>query len=207
MPTRILPLLLISLMLLACGRSTPTSYYLLESSPGIEEAVGQPDASLRVAQVSVPAYLDRTGIVSRVNGENRLLIAEFHAWAEPLGQGVRRVLQEALTVPMLRQGIDVLPSEDDRSGDFVLLVDIQRFDGSLGDTMDNTAVLEARWTLQRNDGTVLGRGIHADKESISVPASRQNINQSYDLLVGAQSRLLQDMATALLQQLPPLMRK
>ncbi|MBQ3059587.1 MAG: membrane integrity-associated transporter subunit PqiC [Desulfovibrio sp.] len=193
-------LLFLSALLLACGRSTPTTYYLLESSLTPVESIGLPSKSLRVAQISVPAYLDRSGIVSRVTGENRLIIAEFHAWAEPLGQGVRRVLQEALAPPLLLQGFNVLAGNDDDSGDFVLLVDIQRLDG----TVKSMAVLEAHWTLQRENGKLLGRGIHVAREPL--PGTDADQNQDYNILVGAQSRLLQGMAVALAQKLPPLMK-
>lgn len=88
-------------LLTACGRSTPTNYYLLESSLGPVQADGLPAKSLRVAQVSVPEYLDRSGIVSRVDGQTQLIVAQFHAWAEPVSNGVRRVIQEVLTPPLL----------------------------------------------------------------------------------------------------------
>ncbi|MBQ4567291.1 MAG: membrane integrity-associated transporter subunit PqiC [Desulfovibrio sp.] len=203
---RTIPLLLLLCLLAACGRSTPTNYYLLESSLGLVAAQGLPRTSLRLAPVSLPAYLDRTGIVSRVEGQNRLIIAEFHAWAEPLGQGIARVLQAGLSPSLLTSGIDVLPVDADGGGDYVLLVEIQRLDGKLA----GTAVLEARWTLQDRSGMILGRGIHTAQEPITgnaAPASEAEATQSYDLLVQAQSRLVRDMAIALAPRLTPLMKE
>ena len=97
MSRRIFLLAALLTLLTACGRSTPTNYYLLESSLGPVQADGLPAKSLRVAQVSVPEYLDRSGIVSRVDGQTQLIVAQFHAWAEPVSNGVRRVTQEVLT--------------------------------------------------------------------------------------------------------------
>lgn len=181
-------------LLTACGRSTPTNYYLLESSLGPVQADGLPAKSLRVAQVSVPEYLDRSGIVSRVDGQTQLIVAQFHAWAEPVSNGVRRVTQEVLTPPLLAGGINVLPSGDESSGDFTLLLDVQRLDGNF----DDKAVLETRWTLRDRDNAILGRGIYASEEMVR--------GKTYDLLVGAESRLVRRMADYLAKKLPPLMR-
>lgn len=54
MSRRIFLLVALLTLLTACGRSTPTNYYLLESSLGPVQADGLPAKSLRVAQVSVP---------------------------------------------------------------------------------------------------------------------------------------------------------
>lgn len=203
---RSLPLLLLLCLLTACGRSSPTNYYLLESSSGLMEVQGLPRTSLRLAQVSLPAWLDRIGIVSRAEGQNRLVIAEFHAWAEPLGQGIARVLQAALCPPLLASGIDVLPVAADSGGDYLLFVEMQRLDGRLG----GMAVLQARWTLQDRSGMILGRGIHAAEEPVAgdaAPANEAEATQGYDLLVQAQSRLVQNMATALAPRLRALMKE
>ena len=109
MQRKILFLSLVLLTLLSgCARSTPTRYYLLESALEPVKADTLPSKNLRVAQVTVPDYLDRNSIVSRVNGETELVVSQFHAWAEPVGHGVRRVVQEVLTPPLLAVGLNVL---------------------------------------------------------------------------------------------------
>ena len=86
MQRKILLLSLVLLTLLSgCARSTPTRYYLLESALEPVKADTLPTRNLRVAQVTVPDYLDRNSIVSRVNGETELVVSQFHAWAEPVG--------------------------------------------------------------------------------------------------------------------------
>ena len=193
MSRRLLLLAALLTLLTACGRSAPTSYYLLESSLGLVQADGLPDRSLRVAQVNVSEYLDRNGIVSRVDGRNRLVIAGFHAWAEPLSHGVRRVVQQTLTPPLLAGGVNVLPSGDEGGGDFALLLDVQRLDGNF----DDKAVLEARWSLRNRDNAILGRGIYAAEEAVQ--------GKNYDALVAAESSLIRRMAEHLAEKLPPLM--
>lgn len=181
-------------LLAGCGRSTPSNYYLLESGQPPFEADSLPSRSLRVAQVNVPEYLDRNGIVSRVQGESKVIVAEFHLWAEPLSQGVRRVTRELLTPPLLAAGVLVLPEGDETRGDYTLLLDVQRLDANF----DAKAVLEARWTLMGAGDAILDRGIYAAEEMVH--------GKTYTLLVSAESRLLRRMAQHLSQKLQPLIK-
>lgn len=176
--------------LCSCGRSTPTRYYLLESRLGPMRVDNLPAKSLRVAQVEVPAYLNRNNIVSRVQGQTELILAEFHLWAEPVSNGVRRVVEEVLTKPMLEQGINVLPSGTEEKGDFVLLIDMQRLDGNFNEK----AVLESRWTLLDGNEQPVGRGIFAAEEM--VPGA------DYDILVNSEGSLVRKFGQYLSKQLP-----
>ena len=191
-------ILLLSLLLLTllsgCARSTPTRYYLLESALDPVKADTLPSKNLRVAQVTVPDYLDRNSIVSRVNGETELVVSQFHAWAEPVGHGVRRVVQEVLTPPLLAVGLNVLAPGDDTRADYVLLVDLQRLDGNF----DSKAVLEARWTLKNRHDDVIARGIYADAEPVE--------GKTYDVLTAAESRMVRRMGEHLAARLPVLTR-
>lgn len=181
------------LALAACGRSTPTNYYLLESALGPMQTDNLPPRSLRVAAVETPAYLNRNNIVSRVQGETRLILAEFHLWAEPVGNGVRRVVEESLTKPMLEHGVTVLPSGTASGGDYVLVLDLQRLDGNFNEK----AVLESRWALLDKDDKSLGNGIFSAEEQVQ--------GSDYNVLVGAESRLVRRLGDYLAQRLPPLM--
>lgn len=187
--------LFLLLALCGCGRSTPTHFYLLESALGPMQADTLPVKSLRVAMVNVPSYLNRNNIVSRVQGQTRLILAEFHLWAEPVSNGVRRVVEEVLTPPLLADGITVLPSGTDSDGDYVLLLDIMRLDGNFNEK----AVLEARWSLLGADGKERGKGIFATEEM--VPGA------TYDLLVAAESRMVRRLGSYLAERLPGMMLK
>lgn len=189
----LLALLSILMLTAACGRSTPTRYYLLESALPPIKTDSLPKKSLRVATVTVPDYLDRTGIVSRVDGQTQLIVAEFHAWAEPLVRGVGRVSREVLTAPLLKHGVTVLASAEDSNAEYVLLLDVQRLDGNF----NAKAVLELRWTLKNRDDKILGRGIYAAEELVS--------GADYDILTAAESRLVRNMAAHLATRLPALM--
>ena len=112
-------LALLTLLLTACGRSAPTHFYLLDSGQPPLTADSLPAASLSIAPVSVPDYLDRNGLVRRSDGQTRLEVSELDIWAEPLGQGARRVLGEVLAARLLPRGIDVITGGD-RQGDMEL---------------------------------------------------------------------------------------
>ena len=182
-------------LLSACGRSAPTAFYLLESSLAPATADSLPATRLRVAQVTVPEYLDRNGIVSRVDGKTQLVVAQFHSWAEPVRQGVRRVTQEVLTPPLLAAGVTVLAPGDDSRSEYTLVLDVQRLDGNF----HAQAVLEARWSLRDRDDKVLAQGIYADTEQVR--------GASYDDLTAAESVLVRRMGEHLAQRLPSHMRR
>lgn len=181
-------------LLCACGRSTPTQFYLLESSIGSMRVDSLPATSLRIPQVETPAYLNRNNIVSRVAGKTQLILADFHLWAEPVGNGVRRVVEEVLTAPLLEKNINVLPANTEERGDYVLLLDLQRLDGNFNEK----AVLECYWTLLNRDDKPLGRGIFSAEEEVD--------GADYNILVAAESRLARDFGLYLAEKLPLYMR-
>ena len=181
-------LALLTLLLTACGRSAPTHFYLLDSGQPPLTADSLPAASLSIAPVSVPDYLDRNGLVRRSDGQTRLEVSELDIWAEPLGQGARRVLGEVLAARLLPRGIDVIAAGD-RQGDMELAVALERLDG---DT-PGTARLQARWQLSRG-GEALDRGIYAASEDAGMSSAS---------LVAAQSRLLQGLGEHLADRLLP----
>lgn len=182
------------LFLGACFRSTPTNYYLLESTANSIQEDNLPARSLRVAQVEVPSYLNRNNIVSRVQGQTKLILAEFHLWAEPVSSGVRRVVEDVLFKPMLAEGINVLPTGTESGGDYVLLLDVQRLDGNFNEN----AVLDCRWTLLDKNERPLERGIFSAQEMVN--------GADYNILVGAESSLVRKLGTHLAQRLPQVIK-
>lgn len=186
---------LLAFFMAGCGRSSPTSYYLLESGAELTTLPDMPSKTLRVAQVETPPYLNRNNIVSRVNGETRLILAEFHLWAEPVGAGVRRVVEEILTRPLYEKGIGLLPAGTENRGDYALLLDVRRMDGNF----DEKAVLECWWTLIDRDDRTLDRGLYAAEEQ--VPGA------NYNVLAQAESKLLRDFGAYLSERLPPLLAR
>lgn len=191
---KILILFFCCLLFSACGRSSPTNYYLLESPTESISVDSMPKKSLRVAQVEIPGYLNRNDIVSRVQGQTRLILAEFHLWAEPVNNGVRRVVEEVLTPALLAEGITVLPGSSESSSDYTLLIDIQRFDGNFNEK----AVLQSKWTLLNQNDAPVQRGIYTAEEQVN--------GADYNILVNIESKLVHEFGKHLAERIPLLMR-
>ena len=135
----VVTLCLLACLLTACGKSAPTYYYLLESGEKPFAAPSLPATSLRIAHVGIPGYLDRQGVVSRREGDPLLNVNNFDIWAEPLDQGIRRVLREVLS-PSLLAGDIAVQTTDDAGWKAALLVDILRLDGAPGETEKLTSI-------------------------------------------------------------------
>ncbi len=199
----LLPVLLCLAALLAAGCSSrPTEFYLLNGAGTPVNSQHMPRTTMAIEQVLLPGYLDRGGIVVRGENGTSLTVPSFNVWAEPLQQGVQRVLAEMLSAPMLQTGITVLPYQNSSvSAWYALIVEILRFDA------DRTGLvqLEARWSLvDRTQTRVLNRGNFAAEERVSMPEF--GTAEMFDVVVGAESRLLQRFGAELAAQLPQYLR-
>ncbi len=127
----------------ACSESPATQYYTLTpiatSGPGDTDAN---DLVIAVGPITIPQYLDRTGVVIRASG-TRVVIKEFHAWSEPLADMIPRVLAENIGALLKTTNVFILPQRRRRMVDFQAEVDFVRFDiGSNGE-----AEMIARWSV------------------------------------------------------------
>lgn len=181
--------LCVCLTLCACGRSTPTRYYVLESAAPEVASGDMPATSLRVAAVSVPQYLDRTSLVQRGAQAGSLNVDDTQQWAEPLAEGVRRVVQEALAAPLRQKGVHVLANADDSDSDYVLFIHVERLEAFSADT----ARLAAQWRCEKNR-RIVGQGVFS--------ASEKMAGEGTSALVQAHSALVRQMAAWILERLP-----
>lgn len=151
-----------------CARSKPTRFYILTPSPSSEPTSNEPLSAkqlvLRVGPIDFPEYLDRPQIVSRTKG-NRLKLAEFDRWAEPLRQTFARALTENLSGALATERVVFLPWKGDGPVDYRITIEVLRFDCSPG----GEASLIVRWTLFGPDGTEL----EAPRRSRIMASTRQ----------------------------------
>jgi uncharacterized lipoprotein YmbA len=150
----------LALCLCACGSSPPTRYYTLEARPAPARS-GAAEVPIRVAPVTIPAELDRQGLVTRI-GPNQLRISDTDRWAAPLEGLIRRTLSADLAA-RLPAGMVLDPyaasgSESYRS----LRVDFE----SLYSSSDCAVTLQARWQLQSPSAPV-----QHGHESVEVPSA------------------------------------
>jgi len=168
-------------MTAGCARSAPTRFYTLcPAATGDLEPAGAGPVVV-VAPVRVAAYLDHSQIVSRLDG-GAVHLAELDRWAEPLDDGIRRVLVENLS--------RLLPSErvsENRSGGarvphWRVSVSVSRLE-----RVQDQVILTARWFVMRDaqDGSIAER-----LSTVTVDVGDREVAS----MVSAQSRALAELS-------------
>ena len=107
---------------------------------------GADKISLGIGPIELPPYVDRPQIVTR-SGDNRLHLAEYDRWGEPLKEGVARVLAENLSTIVGTDHVVLFPWKASEIPDYQITVNVTRFDA----TATGTAVLTARWSILQKE--------------------------------------------------------
>ena len=169
------------LTLAGCGKSAPTHFYSLSSqAPGQAVDAGR-CVALGIGPVEFPAYLDRSQIVTRI-GENRMHLAEFDQWIEPLRDNFQRALMEDLAGLVCAKPLVSHPWPAGGHPERQVAIQVTRFDGTLG----QEAVLRASWTVLDADGKALSWRATDLREQVAGP--------DHAALAAAQSRLVAKFA-------------
>ena len=186
----ILAVLAAGLTLAGCADTPPTRFYTLsplEDAPGGTPPANLPELTVGVGPVTLPPYLDRPQLVTRAGG-NRMVLADFDNWVEPLQGMFTRVLGENLALLLGTDDVLLLPQNRDFALDRQVEVDVTRFD------VDNVgnAVLDAKWWVYGRDGDKL---LRSGRSTISEPATVDD----YAAAAAALSRALGAMSTEIAQ--------
>jgi uncharacterized lipoprotein YmbA len=163
-----------------CGSSPKETYYTLSSAAtmnGPVPASGESAYSVAVGPVTLPDAVDRPQLVLRV-GPNEVTFEELHRWAGALKSEIPRIIAENLAVELNVKRVAAYPQSAGDNADYRVLVDIQRFDSTLGESVS----IDALWTVKRVSDGVLRTGRSNATESSS--------GGSYDAVVAAHSRAL-----------------
>jgi len=190
-------ILCISLAILSgCASSKPTRFYTLSSLVSSEKAIKatptEQDISIGIRPVRLPEYLDRPQIIT-LTSTNKLKLAEFDKWAEPLNENISRVLAGSLSTLLSTDRVFIFPWNRALSIEYRVAVDVIRFEGTLGERI----VLKANWTVF---------GDYGKKEIMTRTTSytERIEGQDYGAMVAAMSRTLeglsQDIAHAIKSQ-------
>ena len=127
----------------------PTRFYVL-TVPGapLKPAVGGEFKRWRVGLrlVEVPSYLRTKFMVVRT-GSNEIHFADFDRWAEPLDQGISRVLKETLGSAQNVQSV-ALNSHGDASLDYEVTIQILACHGMRVPTGKSSIRFAATWEVQ-----------------------------------------------------------
>jgi uncharacterized lipoprotein YmbA len=179
----ILGLALLTTVLAGCGTSPREYFYTLSSTmtSGSGSAAGTMTVpSIVVGPVTLPEIADRPQIVTRV-GANRVAIAEQHRWAASLKNEIPRVVAENLSELLGSKSISSYEESSSTRADIQILMDVQRFDATLG----KTATIESLWTVRRAVGKPT-TGRSAVQEPIG--------DDGYEGLIAAYSRALANVS-------------
>ena len=151
--------LLLTLALAGCfgARADPSTFFQL--SPVPPPAAQSPvAASVGLGPVTVPAYLDRLQLVTRLS-DNQLDVNETERWAEPLDEGITRTLQVNLAALLPGSTYVRYPWYADEAPDYAVQLELRRFEGDgVG-----LATLEGTWSLSRGNERVGGRAVRIDE--------------------------------------------
>jgi uncharacterized protein len=148
--------LTVSLSLAGCAVSDPTQYYTLAQAGAptaertatastAEGGVGQTtNVSIGVGPIIVPAYLDRRQIVTRT-GTDQVELSAFHRWAEPLEDGMARILADEIAARVPTERVVTFPWRGvaARAIQYQVVITVVRFDGQQG----GDVTLDTRWRI------------------------------------------------------------
>jgi uncharacterized lipoprotein YmbA len=166
-------------VLAGCGSSPRETYYTLSAGGamnGAAPASGESVYSVAVGPITLPEAVDRPQLVLRV-GPNEVTFVELHRWAGSLKGEIPRIIADNLAGYLNIRQVAAYPQSAGDNAEYRVLVDIQRFDSTLGESV----AIDALWTIKRQSDGASRTGRSFAKESSS---------GSYDTMVAAHSRAL-----------------
>lgn len=173
-------------------RTEPPKLFVLSTTPADGTHALPPSTVVGFGPVDLPAYLERRGIVRRVDA-NRLEESRTDLWAEPLGAGFRAVLEQNLRLRLPGVPLRTFPWPMGSQPDLAVAVEVSRFELAPGGTVE----LNARWSVRRpGDGVVLVDHDAALVETVNGPGT-EDVVAAMSVAVG---KLGDEIATALGQQ-------
>jgi uncharacterized lipoprotein YmbA len=142
----------LAVLLSACSSAPPNNYYLLSAE--LNQSATAQSPSLGVGPVVIPEYLNRNSLVYQ-ESENQLQVAKFERWAEPLTDGVTRVISMNLASDLGTQNVQAFPWSAGQVPQYGLSVRILTLDARAG-----VARLAVEWEVRGPaDGKTLTRQI------------------------------------------------
>ncbi len=168
------------------GKSPQVAYFHLtpmEATPAQTQAMKARDSLVvGVGPVSFPEVLQRPQIVTR-SDSNHYRIDEFQRWGGSLQDEFTAIFAENLAILLKTENVAVFPWEKHFKPRFRIILDVQRFDGRLGES----TLLETRWTITGENGK---QALRVGKSSIEKPVAKA----SYEAHVQGLGRTLEQLA-------------
>lgn len=146
-------LLIAVLLLSSCigGMSMPSNFYnLVSCDNGNIKLKTKKSFVINIESVVIPAYLDRSQIVTLNGDDTEFNISEMNRWVEPLGDSIQRTLAKDMYSYMSNSVIRTSTMKL-MNADYSVYVIIDKFDGRFGDKL----VMNAWWSILNKNGKVL----------------------------------------------------
>jgi uncharacterized lipoprotein YmbA len=170
------------LILLGCGSTPASNYYLLSAQA--QQTPSGTSPSVGVGPIEIPEYLNRHAMVYNRDG-NQLHIASFERWAEPLDSSILRVVRMNLASILNTQDVQAFPWKKSDRPEYGVAVTILNLDAN-----DEGAKLVVEWHLSRPQSkeTLMRR---IDKLQLDLPAGEVNATE----VAAAYSELLYQLSS------------
>ena len=189
--------MVLSLALGACGGDKPTRLYVLSSTSEPAASTPATNAAIGVGPVTLPKYLDRPQIVTRIS-DNSLAQSDLDQWGGDLNDNITRVVASNLSHLLGTERVSLYPWKDQAPVTYQVSIDITKFEKE----PDGSTVLSAFWSLASpSDGSVKLMQQSTYRDTGTAAAAGGN---PYDATVAAMSRdldaLSKDIAKAIVAQ-------
>ena len=175
-----------ALLLTGClgpGTTRTTRLFVLNATATPAASSDEPTyLRLGVGRILLPEFLNRPQIVTRPSA-NKVRMADFSQWAEPLEKGIPRVMSENLARLTGSDQVSVYPWPTQMEIDLMVEIAVIRFEGDA----DGEVSLVARWRLVRTDGSE----VHPLQGSSYADSAG---DRSIEALVAAMSRTLASLS-------------
>ncbi len=152
----LLPFLFTACNVLKPVKDTSVTHLLDPAIP--ERSLTSSTPSLAIGRPSLPSYLDRQQMVTRV-GSGELKMSSYDLWAEPLDAAIARVT--SMNLSRLTGSLNILPIDNYVSLDYASLLElrISKFESDAS----NNIVLDCTWKVQPVRGRPLQpRNFHTE---------------------------------------------
>ena len=177
----------------ACSTTPPVAYYTLNTLPEMQQeipaAVMDDTLAIGVGPVEFPKFLDRPQIVTR-KSQNQIEVSEFHRWAGSFPGDFSRVLAKNIAILLPSDRVAVYPWGEQFSPTYRVKLDVEQFDGRLGERV----VLDVTWKVTDQEGT---NDLLVRKSLIEEPVA----DKTYEALVVAESNALATLSRTIVEEI------
>lgn len=181
-PMRMLTIALLLAILAACSSAPASRFYVL--TPGQVASPTSTAPSVGIGPVTVPEFLEREALIID-REDSRLRLASNHRWAEPVAEGIGRVMAINLAALLDTQAVQRFPWRRDQQPAYSIQLDVWQLEAGQGQ-----ARLIAQWSVQNTatDETLSRQISHLDTPLAATDDAAQGVPEAFSTLLYLLSR-------------------